>query len=74
MTTIAKSNSASRDETVIVPVISLEEMPRLTSAQRKTLIADLKRSEAAMKSGKYVTYSPEWLKQRFREVYNAAHR
>jgi hypothetical protein len=72
MTTKAKSSSSqpARRETVIVPVLSLEEMPRLSDKERECLIAELKEAEESMKAGEYVTYSPEWLRQRFREVYS----
>jgi hypothetical protein len=63
------SNEAAQ-ETVIVPVVSLEEMPRLSDRERETLLEELKIAEKSMEEGEYVTYSPEWLEQRFREIYS----
>jgi hypothetical protein len=72
MTNATKSNGprAADRETVILPVVSLEEMPRLSDDERESLIAELKRAQVSMEAGEYVTYSPEWLKQRFREIYS----
>lgn len=67
---------AARDDndTVIIPVVTLEEMPRLSETERSSLVASLEKSEADMKAGKYATYSPEWLRHRFEEIYHGAHR
>jgi hypothetical protein len=62
------------DETVVIPIVTLEEMPRLSEAERSSLAASLEKSEADMKAGKYATYSPEWLRHRFDEIYYGAHR
>ena len=67
MNTVAESTE-DRD-TVIVPIVSLERMPRMTAAQRTTFLAELELIEAAMKSGASETYSPEWLQQRFLNIY-----
>ena len=56
-------------DTVIVPIVSLELMPRMTATQRTTFLAELELIEAAMKSGASETYSPEWLQQRFLNIY-----
>ena len=52
-----------------MPIVSLERMPRMTAAQRTTFLAELELIEAAMKSGASETYSPEWLQQRFLNIY-----
>ncbi len=56
-------------DTVFVPVVSLEEMPQLTTGERKHLFAELEQTEAAKKAGAFETYSPEWLRQRFLKVF-----
>ena len=56
-------------DTVVVPVVSLEEMPQLTTGERKHLIAELEDTEAAMKFVAFESYSPEWLRQRFLNVF-----
>ena len=63
------TESAEDRDTVIVPIVSLERMPRMTAKQRTAFLAELEEIEAAMKSGAYETYSPEWLEQRFLKIY-----
>jgi hypothetical protein len=61
-------------DTVVVPVITLEEVPRLDRAEREALLADLARAEAEMAAGKFVTYSRDWLRARFEDIYYGAPR
>jgi len=56
-------------DTVIVPIVSLERLPRMTLAQGAALLSELEVIEAGMTAGAYETYSPEWLKQRFLRAY-----
>jgi hypothetical protein len=57
---------------VVVPIVSLEELPHRTAEERATLIAELEETEAEMKAGHYTTYSPEWLRERFLEIFRRA--
>lgn len=57
-------------DAVVVPIVSLEELPRRTAEERASLIAKLADAEADIKAGHYVTYSPAWLRERFLEVFN----
>ncbi len=57
---------------VVVPIVSLEELPHRTAEERATLIAELEETEAEMKAGHYTTYSPEWLRERFLEIFSRA--
>ena len=54
---------------IVVPIVSLEELPRRTADERATLIAGLEEAEADMKAGNYTPYSPEWLRARFLEIF-----
>ncbi len=70
MESVAKFHD--RRDAVVVPVVSLEELPRLTAEEHTSLIAELEDAEAEMKAGHYTTYSPEWLRERFLEIFNCA--
>jgi hypothetical protein len=65
---------AVRRDRVVVPVVSLEEVPRLTDAERTQLISELKETEKAMKAGAFQLYSPEWLRQRFLKIFAPSHK
>jgi len=69
MKTATESNGR---EAVVVPMVSLEEMPHVTPDERTAIVAELEQIEAEMDSGSFQTYSPEWLHQRFLEIYNRA--
>jgi hypothetical protein len=60
------THTTNERDTVFVPVVSLEEMPRLTDDERAHLIAELDRTEADMTAGNFEVYSPEWLDKKFR--------
>jgi len=68
----SKAQAFNKRDTVVVPVISLEEMPQLTDDERKRLISELKQTETAMKAGAFEVYSPQWLRQRFLKVFGQA--
>ena len=59
----------NQGETVLVPVVTLEEMPRLTSDERNDLIAELDQIETDMKAGAFEVYSREWLRNRFLDAF-----
>ena len=67
MKTVIKSSNDRH--AVVVPVVSLEELPHLTTEERATLISELEKTEAEMKAGQYFPLSPEWLRQRFLEIF-----
>jgi hypothetical protein len=60
---------AVRRDRIVVPAVSLEEVPRLTDAERTQLISELEQTEKAMKAGAFQLYSPEWLRQRFLKIF-----
>ena len=68
----ATTESSNERDTIIVPMVSLEEMPGLTADEHAAVIAELEQIEAEMEAGAFQTYSPEWLRQRFLEIYNRA--
>jgi hypothetical protein len=51
-------------------MVSLEEMPHLTADEHAAVIAELQQIDAEMEAGAFQTYSPEWLRQRFLDIYN----
>ena len=61
-------NSTKR-EMVLVPVVTLEEIPQLTGDERTNLIAELDQIEADMKAGAFEVYSREWLRSRFLKAF-----
>ena len=60
------THATGERDAVFVPVVSLEEIPRLTATERATLIAELDRAEADMIAGDFEVYSPAWLDKKFR--------
>ena len=58
MKTVIKSSNDRH--AVVVPVVSLEELPHLTTEERATLISELEKTleEAEMKAGQYFPFSP----------------
>lgn len=66
---MASAKSFEQRDAVVVPIVSLEELPHRTAEERASLFAELADAEADMKAGHYVTYSPEWLRERFLEVF-----
>ena len=61
--------SAEGRNTVVVPIVSLEELPHRTAEERATLIAELEEAEADMKADHFTPYSPTWLRERFLEIF-----
>ena len=57
---------------IVVPIVSLEELPHRTAAERATLIAELEETEIEMNAGYFTEYSPGWLRERFLEIFNRA--
>ncbi len=57
-------------EAVLIPIVSLEELPHRTTNERASLVSELQQAEAEMKAGHFVRYSPEWLRERFMEAFN----
>ena len=70
MTTIA--HKLTQQDTVLVPVVTLQEMPHITSAERENLAAEFDQIEADMKAGDFIAYSPEWLRGELAKAFEAA--
>ena len=64
-------NSNSR-ETVLVPVVTFEEMPQVTHAERDRLRAEFDGIEADMKAGDFILYSREWLRSEFLKAFETS--
>ena len=60
------------NDTVLVPVVTLQEMPHITSAERENLAAEFDQIEADMKAGDFIAYSPEWLRGELAKAFEAA--
>jgi hypothetical protein len=52
-------------ETIIVPVVTLEEVPVPSDGERDDLVASLKRAEADVAAGKAKPFDRETFKKRF---------
>ena len=63
---------ANQRATILVPVVTLEEMPQLTNAERDRLRAEFDQIEAEMKAGNFILYSPEWLRGLFKEAFETS--
>ena len=68
-TTMSASNQR---ETVLVPVVTLEEMPQVTAAHRDQLTAEFDQIEAEMIAGDFIAYSPEWLRSEFLRAFGSS--
>ena len=68
MTTATRN--LNQRETVLVPVMMLEEMPQVTAAHRDQLMAEFDQIEAEMKAGDFIAYSPEWLRGEFMRAFD----
>jgi hypothetical protein len=55
-------------ETMIVPVITMEEVPVLSERERAELLASLKQAEADVAAGKAKPFNREEFKRRFLAV------
>ena len=70
MTTIG--HKLTQQDTVLVPVVTLQEMPHITTAERENLAAEFDQIEADMKAGDFIAYSPEWLRGELAKAFEAA--
>ena len=52
-------------ETMIVPVVTMEEVPVLSERERAELVASLKQAEADVAAGKAKPFNREEFKKRF---------
>ena len=52
-------------ETMVVPVVTMEEVPVLSERERAELIASLKQAEAEVSAGKAKPFNREAFKKRF---------
>ena len=58
----------------MVPVTTMEEVPVLTPAERRALIASLEEGEARAKAGKSAAYDPAAFKDRLLDIHRKAKR
>ena len=58
--------------TILVPMVTLQEMPQVTDAQRETLRAEFDQIVADMKAGDFIAYSPDWLRGELVKAFEAA--
>jgi hypothetical protein len=58
-------------ETIIVPTLSFQEIQPATKQGRAAVVNELETTEKEMKRGRFETYSPKWLKQKFLKAYGA---
>ena len=61
-----------QSNTILVPMVTLQEMPQVTDAHRETLRAEFDQIVADMKAGDFVAYSPEWLRGELVKAFEAA--
>jgi hypothetical protein len=69
------SNSAIRPErasTVMMPVMTMEEVPVLSQAERAEMLASLQEAQARIAAGQYTVYDPNTFKDRLVAIYRAA--
>ena len=71
-TTTQDLGQLNQNNTVLVPAVTLQELPHVTDAQRETLRAEFDRIEAEMKAGDFIAYSPEWLRGKLAKAFEAA--
>ena len=60
---------SKRRRAISVPVMTIEEIPALSNAERASLLADLKQAEGRIKAGKGIKYHPKALKDRLVKIY-----
>jgi hypothetical protein len=70
----SKTHAFDKRGKIVVPVVSLEEVPQLTDAERTQLVSELEQTEKAMEAGAFQSYSPEWLRQRFLKIFAPSHK
>lgn len=60
-----KAKLDPRRETMMVPVVTMEEVPVLSERERAELLASLKQAEADVAAGKAKPFNREEFKRRF---------
>ena len=65
MTTPSKKREA---ETTFVPIVTMEEVPVLTEAEREALLASLKEAEADVAAGRAMPFDRNAFKARFMAI------
>ena len=63
-----KAQLDPRRETMIVPVVTMEEVPVLSERERAELLGSLKQAEADVAAGKAKPFNREEFKRRFLAV------
>ena len=72
MTTKTKFDKSQ--QTTMVPVTTMEEIPVLSEAERAELLASLKEAEQRAAAGEAVEFDPKTFKDRLLGIYRAAKR
>ena len=62
-------HNSDQHDTILVPVMTFQEMPQVTAAHRNQLMAEFDQIEAEMKAGAFEVYSREWLRSRFLKAF-----
>jgi hypothetical protein len=62
----------TKPATIMVPVMTMEEVPILSEEERAELIASLKEAEAEIAAGKGVPFNPETFRDEMLTLYRAA--
>ena len=57
---------------MMVPVMTMEEVPVLSKAERDELIASLEKAQAEIAAGNCTTYNPDTFMDEMMAVYRAA--
>ena len=57
---------------MMVPVMTMEEMPVLSETERAEMLASLKEAEARVAAGQYSVFDPATFKDRMLAIYHAA--
>lgn len=64
---MTKTPKAAADQGILVPAI--EEMPRISDAEREELRASLDKAREEIKSGRYDVVTPELLREEFDAIF-----
>ena len=62
----------AQSNTILVPMVTLQEMPQVTDAHRERLRAEFDQIVADMKGGDFIAYSPDWLRGELAKAFEAA--
>jgi hypothetical protein len=72
--TMATKNDQKSQRTALVPVITMEELPVLTTQERAEFIDSLEAAEARVETGEFVEYDAETFEDRLLDIHRNARR